>query len=88
MLCKSLSQCAVQILEECHEDRYEAALLRVSIGENDWFAILIDDGEECALECVNLSLGMIQENFQRVAEGKLASCHLRDWIGDLYRKVL
>ena len=76
-------QCDMKCWKEFCQDQYRCCLLKLHVGKAKCFAIYVEQGSECALECLEATEEEAELHLRLLWEGELSPCHLRDYLDDL-----
>lgn len=76
------SESCLDVLQQYKEKDVRYVLLRIRFRRTVRFLIYIENHGECAMESADMEISRIRECFARIVKGRLAPCHLKDWLHD------
>ena len=76
------SESSLDVLQQYKERDIRYVLLMLRFRKSVRFLVYIESSKECAMESVEMEASRMRECFARIVKGRLAPCHLKDWLHD------
>ena len=76
------TECSIDVMQQYKEKDVRYALLKIRFRKTVRFVIYAENRDESAMESVEMDEARINGCFSQLVKGRLAPCHLRDWICD------
>lgn len=70
------------VVREKKKDEHRYVLLNLQYEKAECFVLYAEDRYGCVIESVNMDLCSVENVFDRIVNGRLSACHLKDCLDD------